>query len=434
MDFNKLLADGDQAAPIEPRELFASLPNKAEGYGYVRDVQGQVLSAWHERRAQRDLIIKVNTGAGKTIDGLIILQSYLNEGLGPALYVAPNKYLVSQVIEEAQRIGLAIVEDPDSTKYRLGQAICVVNAWKLFNGRSVFRQRPTKTPAPIGVVVIDDAHAALSTARDCLSINILYEDPAFKPLLAEFRDDLEAYSPNELLDVTEQSPGALLRVPFWAWRSHLEGARKILHSAQSKAKESQEIYWSWPAVKDVLEYCRAVFTGRQVTITPLCSPVGHIANFDSASRRIYLTATLADDSVLVTDFGADADSVATPITPKTAGDIGERMILAPMELNPRLSVDDVRASIAALADDRNVVVIAPSERIAKLWLPHTDENNIVYADAVADTVEKLRSGIVGLVVLVNKYDGIDLPGNACRVLVIDGLPEAFSGENASKHS
>lgn len=428
MDFNKFLADGDQAAPIEPRELFASLPNKVEGYGYLRDVQGQVLSAWHKRRAQRDLIIKVNTGAGKTIDGLIILQSYLNEGLGPALYVAPNKYLVTQVIEEAERIGIAVVEDPDSTKYRLGQAICVINAWKLFNGRSVFRQRPTKTPAPIGVVVIDDAHAALSTARDCLSITIPYEEAAFKPLLAEFRDDLEAYSPNELLDVTEQSPGALLRVPFWAWRSHLEGARRILHSAQGKATDNQEIYWSWPAVKDVLEYCRAVFTGRQVTITPLCSPVGHIANFSSANRRIYLTATLADDSVLVTDFGADSDSVATPITPQTAGDIGERMILAPMELNPQLAVDDVRASIAALAHVRNVVVIAPSERIAKLWLSHTDENNIIYADGVADTVEQLRNGIVGLVVLVNKYDGIDLPGDACRVLVIDGLPEAFSGE------
>ncbi|MCV7194848.1 helicase C-terminal domain-containing protein [Mycolicibacterium brumae] len=428
MDFNKLLADGEQAAPIEPRELFASLPSKAEGYGYLRDVQGQVLSAWHERRAQRDLIIKVNTGAGKTIDGLIILQSYLNEDLGPALYVAPNKYLVSQVIEEAHHIGLSVVEDPDSPKYRLGQAICVINAWKLFNGRSVFRQRPTKTPAPIGVVVIDDAHAALSTARDCLSISIPYEDPTFKELLAEFRDDLEAYSPNELLDVAEQSPGALLRVPFWVWRSHLEGARKILHSAQNKAKEHQHIYWSWAAVRDVLEYSRTVFTGRQVTITPLCSPVGHIVNFDAAKRRIYLTATLADDSVLVTDFGADPGSVATPITPQTAGDIGERMILAPMELNPQLAVEDVRAGIAELADNRNVVVIAPSERVAKLWLPHIDESKIVRADAVADTVEQLRSGTVGLVVLVGKYDGIDLPGEACRVLVIDGLPEAFSGE------
>ncbi|WP_228541652.1 helicase C-terminal domain-containing protein [Nocardia sp. XZ_19_369] len=428
MDFDKLLAESNDDLPVEPRELYASLPNKAEGYGYLRDVQGQVLSAWHDRRIERDLVIKVNTGAGKTIDGLVVLQSYLNEGLGPALYVAPNKYLVTQVVEEASRIGLATVDDPDGTKYRSSQAICVVNAWKLFNGRSVFRPRPTRTPAPIGIVVIDDAHAALSTARDCLSIDIPYGDAAFSELLDEFRADLEAYSPNELLDVTERSPGALLRVPFWVWRSHLEAARRILHRAQNNAAQGDQLYWSWPAVREVLEYCRVVFTGRQVTITPLCSPVTHITNFTSAARRIYLTATLADDSVLVTDFGAAPTSVANPITPRTAGDIGERMILAPMELNPQLAIEEVREEIASLAQAHNVVVIAPSRRIADLWREYTPESNIILADAVADIVGKLRAGLVGLVVLVNKYDGIDLPGDACRVLVLDGLPESFSGE------
>jgi hypothetical protein len=32
---------------------------------------------------------------------------------------------------------------------------------------------------------------------------------------------------------------------------------------------------------------------------------------------------------------------------------------------------------------------------------------------------------VGLVVLVTRYDGIDLPGDACRVLALDGLPETY---------
>jgi hypothetical protein len=70
--------DSHQPAPIERPELYASLPDKAEGYGYLRDVQGQVLTAWHKRRDERDLI-KVNTGAGKTIDGLGILRSYGND-------------------------------------------------------------------------------------------------------------------------------------------------------------------------------------------------------------------------------------------------------------------------------------------------------------------------------------------------------------------
>jgi hypothetical protein len=39
-------------------------------------------------------------------------------------------------------------------------------------------------------------------------------------------------------------------------------------------------------------------------------------------------------------------------------------------------------------------------------------------------VEQIKAEHVGLVVMVNKYDGIDLPGNACRILALDGLPQA----------
>jgi hypothetical protein len=277
-------------------------------------------------------------------------------------------------------------------------------------------------PAPIGSVVIDDAHAALSIIRDSLSIRLPSNHKAFDELLKLFQEDIKLQSPNALLDVEEQSFSALARVPFWAWRSKTEKVRKILHTH----RESAELKYSWPAVRDVLHLCRAVFSGSELAITPLCTPVGQITHFRDALHRIYLTATLADDSVLVTEFGADPSSVDRPITPITAGDIGERMILAPMELNPAIRVEAVRVAMATLAKRYNVVVIVPSTRIASEWRTYTD--NIVYADDVGSMVTQLRNGHVGLVVLVNKYDGIDLPGDACRVLVLDGLPEAFSAE------
>lgn len=37
-------------------------------------------------------------------------------------------------------------------------------------------------------------------------------------------------------------------------------------------------------------------------------------------------------------------------------------------------------------------------------------------------IRALRDGHVGLVVLINKYDGIDLPSDACRILALDGCP------------
>ncbi|WP_460004154.1 hypothetical protein [Microbacterium xylanilyticum] len=81
VDFNALLKGASQDAPTEPRELHGQL-KKAQGYGYLRDVQGQVLTAWNARRDERDIVMKVNTGGGKTIDGLVILQSYINSGEG----------------------------------------------------------------------------------------------------------------------------------------------------------------------------------------------------------------------------------------------------------------------------------------------------------------------------------------------------------------
>lgn len=421
MDFGRLLRETETPAPTEPRELYLSRPKRARGYGYLRDVQGQVLEKWYGRRASTDLVVKVNTGAGKTIDGLVILQSYLNAGEGPALYVAPSRYLVRQVQDEARKIDIPVVDDPDSAKYRNSEAIGVVNVWKLFNGKSVFRDtRYPRQPVPIGSVVIDDAHAALAEVRRALSIQLPASNPAFNQLLDLFMDDLRDQSPNALLDVVEKSYGALARVPFWAWRTKLERARTILYGERNSA----ELSYSWPAVSEVLELCRVVFSADAVSIAPLCNPVGLISGFRNAKHRIYLTATLADDSVLVTDFAADPTSIADPITPATAGDIGERMILAPLELNPGLAEDAVRVGIARLAARYNVVVIVPSRRIAATWSTYTP--NIVYADDVSAMVRRLRDGHVGLVVLVNKYDGIDLPEDACRVLVLDGLPEAFN--------
>jgi hypothetical protein len=424
VDFNSMLASQKEPDPIEPRELHGQL-TKASGYGYLRDVQGQVLSSWHLRRTERDIVIKVNTGGGKTIDGLVILQSYINAGEGPGLYVAPTKYLVNQVRAEASKLGIKTTTNVDGAAYLNSEAIGVINAYELINGRTKFsKNRPTRPPAPIGAVVIDDAHAAIATTRTQLALTLPRKNPAFEQLLQLFADDLKTQSSDSYMDVRDDRRGSPVRVPFWAWRSKVEQAREILRTQTS---DGQDLYWQWPAVKEILPLCRAVFSNNELTITPLCPPIDHVTSFMEAAHRVFLTATLADDSVLVTYFGAVPDSVSRPVTPVTAGDIGERMILAPLEINPGLDVDKIRTRIVKLSKTYNTVVLVPSEKWAETWKPHAAI--IATKDDIDDAVKELRSPKhVGLVVLVNRYDGIDLPEDACRILVLDGLPEAFSPE------
>ena len=95
VNFGQLNAQKDLPSVTEPRQLFQTLRN--ERYQYLRDVQGDVLDAWHLRRDAEDLIIKMNTGSGKTLVGLLLLWSKLKEGKGPALYLCPNNHLVDQV-------------------------------------------------------------------------------------------------------------------------------------------------------------------------------------------------------------------------------------------------------------------------------------------------------------------------------------------------
>ena len=98
------LSGAKKTTPIEPREIFMTLPQKDKRYEYPRDVQSDVWKKWFGVRNDKNCIIKMNTGSGKTVVGLMILQSCLNEGKGPAVYVVPDNYLVAQVCEEAKKI------------------------------------------------------------------------------------------------------------------------------------------------------------------------------------------------------------------------------------------------------------------------------------------------------------------------------------------
>jgi hypothetical protein len=422
LDFRKLTTEKHLESLVSPRDIFTALPSRAAGFGYLRDVQGQVLDAWEERRAERDLAVKMNTGSGKTIVGLLILQSCLNEGVGPALYVAPSPYLAHQVALQATKLGVSTVEDPEALKYHSGQAIAVVNIHKLVNGRSVFGGPQGRAiPLPIGSAVIDDVHAAIATVEEQSTIVIDSDHPGYQSLREKFAEDLRHQSESTFLDIEAGMPSAVLRVPFWSWAEKASDVTRILH----EYRDNEELTFTWPLIADVLAISQALFTGTALEIRPPMPPVDRITSLAQATRRVYLTATLADDSVLVTHFNADSTAIEKPITPATAADLGDRMILAPQEIDPSISDGEIRNALREFADQVNVVVLVPSYRRANEWADIADLT--AAAEDIAGAVDRLQSGRVGLVVLVNKYDGIDLPDEACRVLVIDGLPEAYGG-------
>ena len=417
LDFKKLQSSVTSDTTHSPRDLFNLLSKKAKRYSYLRDVQADVLEQWAARRDVHDLTIKMNTGSGKTVVGLLILKSCLNEKKGPAVYIAPTPQLIQQVLDEAKDLGIEVTNDTHSPRFLSGNAILVVNVYKLINGMSVFGVGDEGIKISIGSLVIDDAHSCLETAEEQFTLNLPRIHASYHELLELFEHDLELQSSSGLLDLKAQDPHKSMLVPFWAWADKQKAVQKILR----KYQDDQELKFVMPLIKEDLALCRCAFSAKAVEIAPRCLPIRMIPSFGAAQRRIFMSATFRDDSILVTHFDADAKSVAEVIRPASGGDIGDRMILVPQEANPFLTDDQLKVMLKDLSLVHNVVVIVPSEYRAKYWEDVAVDT--LNSKNLAEGVKSLQAGHQGLLVLVNKYDGIDLPDEACRVLVIDGLPD-----------
>lgn len=415
LDFGKLNAAGS-VKQTDPRKIFTTLKRDAR-FKRPLDEQADVLDEWYSRRTAKDLTIKMNTGGGKTVVGLLCLQSSLNENVRPAVYITPDNFLVSQVLEEAQQLGIAATDDEKDAEFLAGRAILVVNVHKLFNARSVFGVGENKIP--LGCVVIDDAHACLSAVQEQFSIRASSGSEVYDRLLELFEEDLKAQSPTGLLDIQAKETSIVMMVPYWAWQAKQDKVIKLLHTE----RRSTELEWSWPLLSDCIPLCTCLFGGGTLEIAPHFIPIERIPSFSAAQRRIYMTATLADDTILVSHFRATPAEVVKPIRPKGGGDIGDRMILAPQEINPDFSPEEIRGLVARLAEDINVVAIVPSKERAKFWEGVAKQT--LDKNSIQQGVDQLKKGHIGLSVLINKYDGIDLPGEACELLVIDGLPEVY---------
>ncbi|MBF6635580.1 DEAD/DEAH box helicase family protein [Rouxiella silvae] len=417
LDLNKLSVGTDSNTASVPRDIFTALPGKLAKFQYPRDVQGQVWEEWYNRKDNSTNIIKMNTGSGKTAVGLIILKSCINDGVGPAVYVVPDSYLVEQVLEEALNLGIAVTQDEKSQKFLAGKEILVVNIHKVVNGRSVFGVGDEGSKIPIGSIIIDDAHACLSTIEEQFTLSIRRENPAYSDLFRIFESSMITQFSSKTLEIKSGDRNAYVRVPFWKWQDDINEITSIL----LRNKENSDLSFKWPLVKENLKSSQCIVSAGKIEISPHCIPIQMIPSLFNARRKIFMTATLVDESILASHFGITDDSLINPITPKAIGDIGDRMILMPQVIDPNITDLDIRNMCFEISKKVNVVVIVPSEHRKAFWLDVADE--VLGKGNIHEGVQKLRNNHVGLVVLVNRYNGIDLPNSACRLLVIDGMPD-----------
>lgn len=427
VDFNKLRASKAQPNITSPIEIFRRLPKPPE----INDLyqsQAQVLQEWDARRNERDVVIKLHTGGGKTLVALLIAQSILKETREPVIYLSPTVQLVEQTLIKAGEYSIPAVSyergQPLPEAFLSGRSVLVSTYQALFNGRSRFGLRGAVNREQIsaGAIILDDAHVAYAAVRNAFTLRVSKEDHEedYAHLTSVFRNDFrELGRVGTFDDILSGRERGVLEVPYWSWKAKSERVSEYL-------RERADNYpFEWPLVRDAFDYSHCLISDRAFVITPMFPLVDLVPTFAECPRRIFMSATIGDDSAIVRTFDADAESISKPISSDSLAGISERMILIP-ELMP-FRFDDARERIKKLGkwmvDNRKAgtVVLVPSAAAAKNWtdvaaFPDT-------TDKVAGAVKELQEGLTrGPVVFANRYDGIDLPNDACRLLIIEGLP------------
>ena len=426
VDFSRLRRRQPKSAPIDPGEIFLRLP-KSPGFDDLWSSQADALKQWHSRRNERDIVIKLNTGGGKTLVGLLIAQSVINERQGPVLYLCPTAQLQGQILEQSKRYGIPAVPyvaggGEDLAEEFLGaQAVMVATYHALFNGRSKFGISGTPGGSvDLQGIILDDAHTAFSNLREIFSLPIQREkhQDLYEELTTLFRSDFAQQGRQGTYDdIVAGQEASILEVPYISWANRADEVRQRV--AEIAASDFRFV---WPLIRDSFKQCHALISKDQFVITPIHPIMDLFPSFTGCPSRIYMSATVADDSSIIRTFDANPDSLSNPISPASLAGVGERMIIIP-ELT-RLNKPRIPKLAKNLAErvskTAGVVILTSSGSNAERW---SDVATVCQGEDVASVVEELvaRSSN-GPYVFPSRYDGIDLPGDSCRLLILAGMP------------
>ncbi|HUV41124.1 MAG TPA: DEAD/DEAH box helicase [Sedimentisphaerales bacterium] len=386
----------------------------------LRPAQQEALRLLSNRRADRDIILKISTGIGKTAVGLLYLWSFMEETQEPVVYLCPTKQLCEQVYTESEKLGVKSVIYPGGKTFPhvdgiSAKAIIICTYDKLFNAKTTFdRNEVMLRPC---AVVLDDAHAGVEEIRDCFTLNIS-ESNLRKQILKILNEPCSQFKPAVWADVTNENPNQSMEIPYWIWKPLLPEIEKVI----SVHSDDEKLQFIVPHVRDLLRWCRCVVSGAGIEIIPDILPIHKSKAFHQAPHRLFMSATLADDSILVRELGCDISAAEKPVIPNNDRGLGERMVLAPSLIDSSLNREWVMSICTKLSKKLNVVVLSPSEQKAREW--ESAGANVYIRDQVNKAVTHLKDNPVQplFAVFVQRYDGIDLPDDSCRVLVLDGMP------------
>jgi len=418
VDFSKLTRPKASSSPINPIEIFKKTPNLGQAPNDLWKGQAEALQQWHDARKKDDNLIILNTGAGKSIVGILIAQSLVNEEAGPVVYVCSTIDLVNQTAKECDRIGIRYStragQKFNNDLFETGKAFCITTYSAIFSPITAFRN--LLSPAAL---VFDDAHVAERIVRDSFTLTVTKRDhkELYNDLLSIFASEFERINKKDHLSFIVEDVGQLNVTMCPPSTAHRNKAQIIDTLKKHKYNDSPELKFPTIQLYEHIGYCAVFISSAAIEFTPPFIPNRSFEFLRKGVRRVYLSATLDYDTDFVRAFGVSSPN---KIEPSNDAGNGERLILLSSEF---AEVEGKIDLAKRLSQKHKILISVPSYIKAKQW-----ESVAIPPPSSEFTpaLERFRRGEKGAFCLVSRVDGIDLPQDTCRIMVVDGAPSGAS--------
>lgn len=371
-----------------------------------------------------NVAFELPTGSGKTLIGLLIAEFRRVTKNERVLYLCPTKQLVLQVCEQAERkyglkatafLGKIKEYDPDDrVKYLTNKTVAVATYSALFNTNPFF-----DSPE---LIVLDDAHASENYIASAWSLDVVRKD--FQAIYHGLLNILKPFLPLEQFrrfqaaERDERGVKWIEKIPTSKLLTLISTISEFLDVNTPETN----LQYSWSLLHGHLEACQVYVSYDNILIRPLIPPSLNHLPFSNARQRVFMSATLG--------LGGDLERMTGIRSffrlPMPAGwdkqGLGRRFFVFP-ELS--LKDDKIRPILKQMISTAGRgLLLVPSEPQAKEYKEAFSEFKVFGARDIESSKDEFVRSTNAVAVLAGRYDGIDMLGDDCRLLIVDGLPKA----------
>lgn len=422
----KSLSSKEQA-PESPQALFQDLKTKQVPGLLVH--QGEILQHYMGALDKPDVALHLPTGSGKTLVGLLLAEWRRRTRGERVVYLCPTRQLVTQVAAAAHgKYGLRVSAFLGSkheyapaakTAYLDADAVAVTAYSSLFNIRPFF-ENPH-------VLVLDDAHAADNyiSSNWALSIQKSEHPALFAALAHTFGPTLSALDRESLIG-QDDSPWAQQRVDKLPTPALFQLASAITAILDTHCVDG-DLHYRWGNLRSHLLSCHVYFSANSILIRPLTPPTSTHAPFAGARQRVYMSATLGHGGDLERITGRRSiHRLPSPSSYVKRG-VGRRFFMFPeRSLAPEGCTQLVTELVKRTP---RTLWLVPSMTRAAEVTSHV-QDTLQYPVFTGASLEEAKDAFVAaphaVCVAAGRYDGIDLAGDECRLLIVDNISTATS--------